>query len=89
MNFDQVINRTASESVKWRHFDADVLPMWVADMDFQAPQPVVDALQVRVSEGVFGYPGELDGLKDAIWPDWKSNTKESGCGSDRLSAGSG
>jgi cystathionine beta-lyase len=66
MNFDQVINRTASESVKWRHFDADVLPMWVADMDFQAPQPVIDALQARVSEGVFGYPGELDGLKDAI-----------------------
>ena len=35
--FDQVIDRRASDSAKWNYFDPDVLPMWVADMDFTAP----------------------------------------------------
>jgi len=62
-DFDQIINRRAtSESIKWHHFDEDVLPMWVADMDFISPEPVVRALRERVEHGIFGYPDDVMGL---------------------------
>ena len=53
-SFDQIIARRASDSGKWNYYDADVLPMWVADMDFAAPPAVIEALQARVAHGVFG-----------------------------------
>lgn len=64
-HFDHVINRRASNSMKWgaqgwvltpEQAAANPLPMWVADMDFRAPQPVIDALVSAAQEGVFGYP---------------------------------
>jgi cystathionine beta-lyase len=55
-NFDSLPERRTTESVKWNCFDKDVLPMWVADMDFISPEPVIRALQRRVEHGVFGYP---------------------------------
>jgi len=61
-DFDQFIDRRAPECLKWYVYDADVLPLWVADMDFRAPEPVIQALQQRVAHGVFGYclaPSEL------------------------------
>ncbi len=61
-DFDRHIDRRASESLKWRSYDEDVLPLWVADMDFRAPEPVIRALRERVEHGVFGYgvpPAEL------------------------------
>ena len=66
MNFDEIIDRRNTESIKWRYFEEDVLPMWIADMDFQAPEAVIDALHHRVSHGVFGYGCEPEGLKHAI-----------------------
>ena len=54
-NFDQIIDRRPTESNKWHHYDPEVLPLWVADMDFQSPPAVIDALQARVAHGVFGY----------------------------------
>lgn len=64
-NFDVVHDRRHSDSGKWNKYPADVLPMWVADMDFASPQPVIDALRGRVEHGIFGYPGgiaEAEGL---------------------------
>lgn len=62
-DFDTVIDRRNTDSLKWgRYRGRDVIPMWVADMDFRAPQPVLDALHARVEHGVFGYalpPKEL------------------------------
>jgi len=58
-NFDQIIERRTSDSLKWRAYDPDVLPMWVADMDFLSPKPVAEALQERVQHGIFGYPDEF------------------------------
>ncbi len=55
-NFDQIKDRRATESVKWRAYPEDVLPLWVADMDFPSAQPVIRVLQERVVHGVFGYP---------------------------------
>src|SRR5258706_6023456 len=53
--FDRVIERRSTASNKWRKYPADVLPLWVADMDFLSPEPVVHALRERVEHGVFRY----------------------------------
>lgn len=66
MDFDQVINRRNTESVKWHVYDQDVLPMWLADMDIRAPQPVIQALRDRVDHGIFGYGFPPEGLREAI-----------------------
>ncbi len=60
-NFDQLINRHDTESIKWRAYPEDVLPLWVADMDFMSPEPVRRALRDAVDHGVFGYPRGLHG----------------------------
>ncbi len=49
-------DRRATECLKWRQYPADVLPLWVADMDFPAPEPVLEALRERIGHGVLGYP---------------------------------
>ncbi|RLC67007.1 MAG: putative C-S lyase, partial [Chloroflexi bacterium] len=39
-DFDRIIDRRHTDSVKWRRYEDDVLPLWVADMDFVSPEPV-------------------------------------------------
>ncbi|MFZ6029940.1 MAG: MalY/PatB family protein [Chloroflexota bacterium] len=65
-NFDACPDRRASESVKWRQYPEDVLPLWVADMDFVSPEPVRRALLARVEHGIFGYPEESEALREVI-----------------------
>ena len=60
-NFDQILQRRTTESAKWRVYPEDVLPLWVADMDFMSPEPVLRALRAAVDHGVFGYPRGLHG----------------------------
>jgi len=55
--FDKKIDRTIVNGEKWGKYSNDVIPMWVADTDFKAPQPIIDALHERVEHGVFGYTG--------------------------------
>ena len=54
-SFDEVIDRSGTQSIKWDFYEKDTLPLWVADMDFRAPQPVIDAIMERVKHGIFGY----------------------------------
>ena len=55
-DFDRIIDRRDGDSIKWnRYAGRDVLPMWVADMDFAAAPAVLDALHRRIDHGVFGY----------------------------------
>lgn len=54
-DFDRIIDRRGTESNKWHKYPPDVLPLWVADMDFASPEPVIRALRERVEHGVFGY----------------------------------
>ena len=61
MNFDQVVNRRDTQSLKWTRYGKDILPLWVADMDFPAPEPVRQALHAAIDHGIFGY--ELPGRK--------------------------
>ncbi len=65
-DFDHITDRYTSECVKWHYFEKDVLPMWVADMDFQAPPAVIQALKTRVVHGIFGYAKPIEGLAEAI-----------------------
>ncbi|HIZ02166.1 MAG TPA: pyridoxal phosphate-dependent aminotransferase [Candidatus Bacteroides merdipullorum] len=55
-NFDELIARRGTNSYKWDSAaDADVLPMWVADMDFRTAPAITEALRRRVEHGIFGY----------------------------------
>ena len=55
-NFDEIIPRRGTNSVKWdRSDDPQMLPLWVADMDFRAAPCIVEAIQNLVNHGVFGY----------------------------------
>jgi cystathionine beta-lyase len=65
-NFDTCPDRRATESDKWRKYPPDVLPLWVADMDFVSPEPVKRALLERVEHGIFGYPQESAELREVI-----------------------
>jgi len=66
-DFDMPVDRTGTASVKWdRYGGRDVLPLWVADMDFRAPPAVADALARRATHGVFGYTHAPDSLVEAI-----------------------
>jgi len=60
-SFDQVVDRRGTNSLKWSRYGDDVLPLWVADMDFPAPEPVRQALHAAVDHGIFGY--QLPGAK--------------------------
>ena len=55
-NFDEIIDRHHTHSVKWDQCPSDdVIPMWIADMDFKAAPCIMDALKQRLEHGVFGY----------------------------------
>ena len=70
-SFDEGVNRAGTNCEKWDERKEvfgteDVLPMWVADMDFAAPQPVIDALSRRVAHGAFGYTAITDADYEAV-----------------------
>lgn len=66
-NFDDVIVRRGTDSVKWNQQPyEDLIPLWVADMDFRAAQPIIDALTERVHDGVFGYAMVPDRFYECI-----------------------
>ena len=54
--FDELVDRQGTGSKKWdKYLGQPVIPMWVADMDFRSPEPVMEAIHRRVNHGVFGY----------------------------------
>lgn len=70
-DFDRIIDRRQTGSVKWdfnqRIFGReDILPLWVADMDFQAPEAVIEALVRRAKHGIYGYSDGMDGYYEAL-----------------------
>jgi cystathionine beta-lyase len=82
-DFDTLIDRRGTASVKWdKYGKRDIIPMWVADMDFACAPAIVDALHRRVDHGIFGYSNPPAGLIDAtiahlkneygwqVEPDW-------------------
>ena len=73
MNFDQIIDRTEyptlrlNKSMLAEHFgNSEALPFWVADMDFKAPDAVIDAISRRAEHGIFGYEYHTDSYSDGL-----------------------
>ena len=78
-SFDNTINRRNTGSVKWDFMEqklglegSDLLPMWVSDYDFQAPQQVLDRLAQDIAHGIFGYSERQDDYYQAVI-DWFKN----------------
>ena len=77
-DFERVIDRTGGDSLKWNKYAGrDVLPLWVADMDFMAPPAVIAALEKSVAQGCFGYTVPWPSLvntvlaylkREYVWP---------------------
>ena len=65
--FDQIHERRHTDSQKWQKYEGkDILPMWVADMDFRSPEPVLQALHDRIDHGIFGYARPERGAIEAV-----------------------
>lgn len=70
-DFDQVVDRSKNRSAKYderkkKFGREDVIPLWVADMDFKTAQPVIDAMKARAEEGIWGYTSRPDSYFDAV-----------------------
>lgn len=55
IDFDVPINRKGTYCEKWDEQGGDFIPLWVADMDFKSPEPILEAIRTRTNHGVFGY----------------------------------
>ena len=71
INFDEIIDRNTPEDIKHAKIEGidDLIPMWVADMDFKSPDEVIESLVEQAKRGVFGYP-EADASYDRTVVDW-------------------
>jgi cystathionine beta-lyase len=66
-NFDTPPDRRGTDSQKWQKYAGrDVLPMWVADMDFESAPAIVGAIQRRAAHGIFGYSRPVKSAVDAV-----------------------
>lgn len=65
-DFDKIIDRRGTNSIKWQKYPQDVLPLWVADMDFAAPDPIRIALQRAVEQAVLGYESPSRELREIV-----------------------
>lgn len=77
-DFDKLVVRRGTDSYKWDSaVSDDILPMWVADMDFTTAPAVIDALKLRVEHGVFGYTRVPDSYYDSVinWFEHRHNWK--------------
>ncbi len=85
-NFDEIIDRSNTDCVKWDKMKTlfgrdNLIPLWVADMDFRSPPAIIEALQERVAHGVFGYtfPSEEYARSIVNWLDkhhqWKVDSQ--------------
>lgn len=65
--FDQIVNRHGTGSLKWdRYRDRDVIPLWVADMDFHSAPEITAAIRARADHGVFGYTIPYPEVTEAV-----------------------
>ncbi|MFN3766933.1 MAG: MalY/PatB family protein [Ectopseudomonas guguanensis] len=65
-DFDTIHSRLGTGSTKWSRYPDDVLPMWIADMDFAAPPAVLHALRERIDQQILGYSVAGPQVRDAI-----------------------
>ena len=78
-NFDEIIDRGGNRSAKYderakKFGTADVIPLWVADMDFRTAQPIIDACVAKAQEGIWGYTTRPDSYFEAV-QQWEMRCK--------------
>ena len=78
-NFDEIIDRGGNRSAKYderaqKFGTADVIPLWVADMDFRTAQPIIDACVSKAEEGIWGYTSRPDSYFQAV-QQWEQRRK--------------
>ena len=67
IDFDAEFDRSGTSSAKWdRYRGTDILPMWVADTDFMVAQEITEAIQQRLSHGVYGYTNKPDRINELL-----------------------
>lgn len=71
INFDEIVNRKGTDSIKWDHLQKhfgqeDLLPLWVADMDFRCPPAVVQSMKDIAEHGIYGYVMQRDDYYNAV-----------------------
>jgi cysteine-S-conjugate beta-lyase len=66
MDFDKIVDRKNTNSYKWDKYTEDVLPLWVADMDFEVAEPIKKALSRIIEHGVIGYSRTPDELVEVV-----------------------
>ncbi|WP_201593780.1 MalY/PatB family protein [Psychrobacter fulvigenes] len=64
-NFDEIIDRRNTGSLKW-HYNDDTIPLWVADMDFKAAEPILNAVEQVAQHGILGYTKPTAALYESI-----------------------
>jgi len=74
-DFDKIVDRTGNHAAKYDERErvfgtSDVIPLWIADMDFMTAQPIIDALKARAGEGIWGYTSRPASYFQAI-QDWQ------------------
>ena len=74
-DFDKIVDRTGNHAAKYDERErvfgtSDVIPLWIADMDFMTAQPIIDALQKRAGEGIWGYTSRPASYFEAV-RDWQ------------------
>ena len=79
-DFDQVIDRSKNRAAKYderikKFGTEDVIPLWVADMDFRTAQPIIDACHQKAEEGIWGYTSRPDSYFEAVknWEKRRNN----------------
>jgi cysteine-S-conjugate beta-lyase len=66
-DFDTIPERLGTDSQKWQKYgDKDILPLWVADMDFRSPPAVIEAMRTRLEHGIFGYARPVPSTTAAV-----------------------
>ena len=66
-DFDIPVERRGTASMKWEKYkDQDIIPMWVADMDFRSPPAIIRAITQRTADGIFGYTLKPEDLNDLV-----------------------
>lgn len=78
-NFDEIIDRAGTRCAKYderaeKFGNADVIPLWVADMDFRTAQPIIDACVAKAKEGIWGYTSRPDSYFEAV-QQWEGRRK--------------
>lgn len=65
-DFDRIIERRNTDSIKWNAYPGDVIPLWVADMDFASADPILQAMRLRTDHGILGYSRPSQELEELI-----------------------